>query len=863
MDQRLGRNLAQQDVSGAADNWPMSAREAAIALGVSERTIRRAIARGDLPAVRHAGVFRISRDDIDRFSERRRIQRAPAIQTSIAPLHLLEFPKNSELTARPIARPRSELIGREREIDSVRSLLQQEDVALLTLTGPGGVGKTRLAIEVASTMGEIFQEGVWFVPLAHRTDPLQLPVAIAQELGMQDLGGTSLFNRIAAFLVPRKALLVFDNFEHLGDAASSVALLLEKCPRLSVLVTSRVPLNLREEWRFPVPPLALPDLERVQTSRDLAEVASVRLFCARARAVQPDFVLDEEHAVAVADLCVRLDGLPLAIELGAARISVLTPAEILGRFSSLLGLLTDGPRDAPQRLQTMRNAIAWSYDLLPHAEQALFRRLAVFSGGCTLEAAAAVSGAEVLEGVRSLVANSLLHRDVQPGGTLRFLMLETLREFGLEQLEASGEHVEIRRRHADYFAELGEVGYPNHPGPYTGIDNRFLNLEADQANLRLTFATLAECDDAEGVMRLAGALAVFWQHRTHLREGRHWLEWGLARAPEESTEPRCRALRGLSLIMGCQGDHEQAIALARSALTIAEQIDDPELTALAAHRLGDAAIRLLQWGEAAEQLKHALKLWRERGAWAEEAMVLVHLSTVANGLGDSAESAMRAEEALERFRAIGHSNGAALALCRLARLARDQGEDQRAMGDYLEALRLCEGIRERWYITIAFAGLAELSSAYGQVQPAATLLGGIDALARESGAALRSVEHYNYFRTATAIRAKLGEDQFAALRGAGARLSLDELICVAEGITLPSESACSGLTRREREVLHLLATGLTDREIAETLFVSPRTINSHVASILGKLGVAHRRDAAALARERGWLSSGEGPTRIT
>jgi serine/threonine-protein kinase PknK len=853
MDQRLGRNLAEEGVSGAADNWPMSAREAAIALGVSERTIRRAIGRGDLPAVRHAGVFRISRDDVERFGNGRRIQRSPANHAEIAPLHIIEIPENSELTAPPIARPRSELIGREREVDSVRSLLQREDVALLTVTGPGGVGKTRLAIDVAALVSPLYAGGVWFVSLADVADPLHLPDVVSQALGLRDTGSSTLLNRIAAYLKLRSALLVLDNFEHLMEAAPWVAALLEKCPSLQVLATSRVPLNLRQEQRLLVLPLALPDLGQAAAAGDVVEVAAVRLFCARARAVQPDFVLTDEYAAAVAELCVRLDGLPLAIELAAARISTLSPVEMLGRITSRLRLLADGPRDAPLRLQSMRDAITWSYDLLTPDEQSLFCRLAVFAGGCTLEAAEAVAEGDVLNGISTLVANSMLLRKEQHGGAARFHMLETLREFGLEQLEANGELGRVKEVHAAWVAEFVDVGYPSRFGPFTGIDDRFLLLEAEQANVRLAFATLMESGDAEGVLRLASALSVYWQHRTHLREGRQWLEWGLAHMPDAPTPLRGRSLRALSLIRGSQGDHEESMSLACSALAIAEQIDDVELTALAVHRLGNASINLQRWDEATWQAERALELWRSLGAWPEEAMILNILSEAAYGKGDRVLSAERASESLARFRFIGHSNGAALALSQLAYLAREQRDDQRAVSAYREAMQLWEGIRERWYVTLAFAGLAELSSAYGQVQPAAILLGGIDALAVESGATLLNRAQRNYLRAATAIRARLGEDQFAALRGTGSRLSLEELIDVAEGISVPSEPSSSELTRREREVLHLLATGLTDREIAETLFVSPRTINSHVASILGKLGVAHRRDAVALARERGWL----------
>jgi non-specific serine/threonine protein kinase len=860
MDEWSMDRTADGGVSGAADSWPLSAREAAAVLGVNERTVRRAIARGALPATMHAGVYRIAPDDLSRYQQERGSTASPATRLHVVPSRLLPFPDSGDAGKPALPRPRTGLIGRERELAAVRALLLRDDVPLVTLTGPGGVGKTRLAIELASDLDDSFPDGVWFVALAPLAEPTLVPEAIARALGVREAVDLPLPERLAAFLAPRTALLVLDNFEHLTAAAPVVAALLAACPRLKVLATSRVALNVTGEQLFPVPPLALPGPSRVQSSAEVAGVAAVRLFSARAQAAQPDFALTDDNAAAVAAICAGLDGLPLAIELAAARSPVLEPRALLARLSPRLELLTGGPRDQPDRLQTMRGAIAWSYELLPPPEQALFRRLAVFAGGCTLEAAAAVAagGDDVLDGITALVASSLLLPEVQSGGETRYLMLETIREFGLEQQEAAGETAEIRQRHAGYFAALGEHGYPNLVGPFTGIADRFQQLEVEQANVRAAFAAMAETGDAEGVLRLAGALAVFWHHRAHLREAIRWLEWALEHTPEEPTASRGLGLRGLSMFRASQGNFEQATLLARSALAIAEQIDDPKLSALGFHQLGVVALFQQRWDEAELHLEFALGRWRALGALAEEAMCLQMLSGVAHGKGDGALSARRAEEALARFRAIGHTSGAAMATCRLARLARDRRDDRGAAVAYRDALRLWASIRDRWFITIALAGLAELATVYGPASAAATLLGGIDALAEDAGAIHGPGGRDNYDRAAVAACGTLGEEQFTALYAAGRQLSLEEIGAVAAAIPIPSGTTDTVLSRREHEVLIHLAQGKTNQEIADDLFISKSTVDTHISHILAKLGVPSRRAAATLAREQGWLqTSGE------
>jgi ATP/maltotriose-dependent transcriptional regulator MalT len=462
----------------------------------------------------------------------------------------------------------------------------------------------------------------------------------------------------------------------------------------------------------------------------------------------------------------------------------------------------------------------------------------------------------VIRELTALVDQSLVQR-VEGAGEPRFSMLETVRAFGLQQLMQRGEDAATRDRHAAYFIVFAEQGYPNRPEPFTRIDARLQGIEHERANLRAALTHLAAAGNAEGVLRLAAALAIFWQLRGHFREGRQWLEWALEHTAEASSGPRGRALEGLALIVFSQGDPEQALPLAHESLAIAEQIGDRYLAALSIHMLALIAEVRQRWDQAGPLFEQSLGMWRQLGAQAEEAMVMQLLSRVAYGRGDREESATRAEEALVLFRSIGHDSGAAHALCRLAVLARDRGDDREAALTFHEALQLWSSIGDRWYIVIALAGLAELASVYGEATSAATLLGRIDTQMEEVGALIPYSAGITHARAAAAASAVLGAGRFAALHAAGKQMSLEEAIAIAAAIVVPTETTERVLTPREHDVLRLMAHARTDREIAEALFLSRRTVNAHVARIFDKLEVHTRREAVERGHELGLLSGND------
>jgi predicted ATPase/class 3 adenylate cyclase len=466
---------------------------------------------------------------------------APELPSSFPPLETLDARLNN-LPTQP-----TPLVGREREVSEVSDLLRRADVRLLTLTGTGGTGKTRVALQSAAELVDEFEDGVFFVALATLTDPGLVASTLTQALGVAESGEKQPEDALREFVRERELLLLMDNFEQVLEATPLLEELQAAAPRLKVLATSRAALRLYGEREFPVPPLALPDPAYPPPPERLTQYEAVRLFVERARAVKPDFSVTNENAPAVAEICVRLDGLPLAIELAAARIRLLPPRAMLARLGSRLKLLTGGARNLPERQRTLRGAIEWSYELLTPEERTLFARLSVFAGGRTLEIIETICDPEgeldTLDGLESLLEKSLLRQEEGPGGEPRFVMLETIHEYAREKLEESGEAEEVRRRHAEHFLTLAEESYPELKGP---DQLEWLErLEAEHDNMRAALSWALGRKEAEVALRLGGALWWFWWMRGHNSEGRRLLEEALAIDGRVSPEVRAMALAGV------------------------------------------------------------------------------------------------------------------------------------------------------------------------------------------------------------------------------------------------------------------------------------------------------------------------------
>ena len=760
----------------------------------------------------------------------------------------------------PILRTR--LIGREAERASARTLLLDEAVPLLTLTGPGGVGKTRLAVAAAQDVAAHFADGVAWVDLAVLNEAALIPSAVASALNVTPAPEESPDDALVRQLQARHVLLLLDNCEHLlAAAADFVASLLLSCPRVQVLATSRAPLRLRAEQVLPVEPLAIPPAHTPVAL--IGQHDAVRLFVDRAQAVYPSLALDTATLSAVAEICRQLDGLPLAIELAAARTTIFPPQVLLAQMRDSLIWLGDGPRDLPTRQRTIRDTLAWSYDLLDQPAQHLFRSLAVCAGGCTLEAVQSISrdltGTEgdVVPGLSALVEQALLRR-VDAEGDLRFTMLESMRAFGRERLVAAGESDAIGAAHARYFLAFAERLHPNRVAPGERVDARVLRLDAELGNLRAALTWFAEHDETENLLRLASALAVYWHLRTHFREGRHWLEVALSRATAATSLARGQALAGLALLAWAQSDYALATNVARESLAIADLHADLLLAANALHVLGMVAEIQDQWGAAEEHLTLACAHWRTLGAQVEDAWARTLLCRVAAGQGHFGLAAQHAEEALRLFREVGHPAGVATALSRLAELARGRGEDQRAALAYQEALGIYVTAGDEWLITLPLAGLAELAAAHDQVTAAAKLVRFLDAFAAETGAPLLSAARLSRDRALRGLTAHLGDATATALAASGQPVQLDEAISTAGAIIVAARyehrrAGARALTAREREVLRLMAGMHTDQEIAQALSLSRRTVSGHVTHILAKLDVETRRAAVTRSRELGLL----------
>jgi predicted ATPase/DNA-binding CsgD family transcriptional regulator len=754
-------------------------------------------------------------------------------------------------------------IGRERELAEVARLLLT--TRLLTLIGAGGSGKTRLAMEVARQMLKGFPGGVWLVEFAPLSDPELVPQATASSLVVRETPGHTLTSTLVDYLKPRHVLLVFDNCEHLIEPCAQLAeTLLRACPNLRILATSREPLRIAGELLWLVPPLSLPDPQRPRPAENLMRYEAVQLFAERATAVLPTFGVSEAHAAVLVQLCRRLDGLPLAIELAAARVRVLSLEQIANRLDDSLRLLVGGSRTAPTRHQTLKATLDWSHDLLPEQVQIMFRRLAVFAGGWSLEAVDAVCAGEgieqddVLNLLSELVDRSLVVVDKQPGRDPHYRLLEPIRQYSTERLRSSGEEATLRERHRNWYLVLAETAASKLYGPEQMA--WVSRLEAVHDNLRAALAwSQGEPSGVQPGLQLAAALGQFWQLRGYLSEGRRWLEIMLSRGHEAPVPLQARALSAASFQTWHLGDFAQATVYCQQALALYRKLADAAGIGWQLMFLAHMLLHERDYSYVVRLAEQSLILLREaEDRWGMCGAIFC-LADAVYAQGNVVQATIYLEESVAIARGLGNLWALGRRLVRQGQLAQAQHDLERAMALIQEGLTICRDVGDNWGITMALVGLAGVASKRGEPARAARLLGAVETRRNTIGAVLWHVDRLEYERNLATLAA-LTEEQLEAAWAQGQAMSLEDAILYAQEMVeplhvlpapqvSPSMSAAllepAGLTPREIEVLRLIAAGRSNQEIANGLTLSVRTVERHISNIYEKIDVSGNTARAA------------------
>jgi predicted ATPase/DNA-binding CsgD family transcriptional regulator len=788
---------------------------------------------------------------------------------AIMPLPVL-VPVSAQVPNLP--RPLTSIVGREREVAALTDLLRGGQARLLVVTGPGGVGKTRLAVEVGWALADEFADGVVFVSLAAIRGPALVAETIARAVAAPERGSLAENERLVGALRDRRTLLVIDNFEHVAGAASLMNDLLQACPGLTLLVASRSRLRLAGEHDYPLSPLPLPPLDPLPPLGALRANPALRLFCARAAEVLPSFALTADNAATISAICRRLDGLPLAIELAAARMRAIAPRDLLtrlsrepgGRSATRLRLLSGGPVDAPDRLSGLREAIAWSYDLLSPTDQRLLRCLGAFAGGCALEAAeyvASPSSPSVVDGLTELVDQSLVRFEPSGPGGARYDLLATIRAFALEELDASGEADGVRERLTAWCAALADEARP--ATEQTGRGPWFDRLELELGNLREALGWLRDRADGHRGLRLTTALGHFFMIGRRFDEFAGWLGTFLAAsAAGAPMAERGWALVRLADLEQTRGRPERVFPLAEEARAIFASLADRRGEAAALENLATAAHRTDQPERAVELYEQCIAISRELGNADDAAVTQLRLATTLRSVGRGDEAIPLLVEAISTLRDLGSTGNIWLAfglgILGLTYLLRH--DLARAGASYAEALTLALEMDDRFRIADCLFDIGEIAHRRGELVRASRLFGAAAAQLSELGI---SVDQEAIHGTWIAeVRRQLGKASFARAWEAGAAAPIADGVAAAQAVVTAAQQTAGKrrpaqrdeleLSAREREVLGLLVEGRSDREIAAALGISPRTAETHVFRLCAKLGVESRTAAVTAAFRLGF-----------